>query len=142
MDERELVQRLADNSQRLDAMLALMGAVTATELRHATTRPETFAATVAGLGDPNPKVRWWCVALLDHMPDREITHVVAPLLDDPVPRVRRMAAHALGCTGCRPGCPLSLPTYVVDRLAGLAEGDPNTKVRMEARLALTNLATA
>jgi HEAT repeat protein len=139
VDERDLVQRLAVKDERVATMQALMGGTTATELRRSTTRPETFAALVEGLDDPHPQVRYWCVALLDHVPDRPIADVIAPRLDDPVPRIRRMAAHALGCTGCRPGCPIDLPAPLLARLAALAAEDPNAKVRAEARHALVNL---
>jgi HEAT repeat protein len=140
--ERELVQRLAVKSERLEAMRALVGPLTATEMRRSTTKPETFAALVEGLDHPHPQVRYWCVALLDHLPDRDIVDAVAPMLDDPVPRVRRMTAHALGCTGCRPACPLVVPQPVVERLAVMAETDPNAKVRMEAGLSLRTIRAA
>jgi HEAT repeat protein len=142
MRERELVQRLAVKAGRVETMRALMGAVTAIEMRGSTTKPETYAALVEGLDNPNPQVRYWCVALLDHLPDRDIVDAVAPMLDDPVPRVRRIAAHALGCTGCRPSCPLTVPQPVVERLATLAETDPNAKVRMEAGLTLRTIRAA
>jgi hypothetical protein len=70
MRERELVERLAVKSERLEAMRALVGPLTATEMRRSTTKPETFAALVGGLDHPHPQVRYWCVALLDHLPDR------------------------------------------------------------------------
>jgi HEAT repeat protein len=139
MRERELVQRLAVKDERLEAMHALVGALSATEMRRSTTKPETYAALVEGLDNPHPQVRYWCVALLDHLPDRDIVDVVAPMLDDPVPRVRRITAHALGCTGCRPSCPLVVPQPVVDRLSVMAETDPNAKVRREARLTLRTI---
>jgi HEAT repeat protein len=142
MRERELVERLAVKAERLEAMRALMGAVTATEMRRSITKPETYAALVEGLDDPSPQVRYWCVALLDHLPDRDIVDAVTPMLDDPIPRVRRITAHALGCTGCRPACPLTVPEPVVDRLTLMAETDPNAKVRREARLTLRTLTAA
>jgi HEAT repeat protein len=139
VDERELVQRLAFKEGRVETMRALMGAVTATELRRSTTSPATFDALVEGLGDPHPQVRWGSLALLDHVPDRDTNGVVAPLLDDPVPRIRRLAAHALGCDGCKPDLCLEVPEPVVERLEVMAAEDPNGKVRMEARLTLANL---
>ena len=48
----------------------------------------TIDALARGLGDPNPVVRWWCVQLLDHVPDERGIDLIVPLLDDPVPRVK------------------------------------------------------
>jgi hypothetical protein len=59
-----------------------------------------------------------------------------PLLDDPVPRVRRNAAHALGCLTCKPAADAILPQAVLTKLAYLALSDPNSKVRQEAARAV------
>ena len=50
-------------------------------------------------------------------------------LDDPVPRVRRNAAHALGCVACKPNWDRGLPDSALQRLSELAANDPNGKVR-------------
>jgi HEAT repeat protein len=62
---------------------------------------------------------------------------IANLLDDDVPRVRRNAAHALGCVACKPQWSGVLPACVVEQLERLAASDPNAKVRNEARDALS-----
>jgi hypothetical protein len=136
MRERQLVQHLGTTSSRLEAMRGLVGGVTATELRTARVSDAAFDALVDGLGDPNPRVRWWCVQLLDHVPDRRAIGPDAAMLDDPVARVRRNAAHALGCVACKPEWSRELPAQVIAKLTAVATGDPNPKVRAEASHAL------
>jgi HEAT repeat protein len=133
----ELVELLAVPGRRQQAIHALVGAVTATEMR--TARPSAAAvdALVAGLAHPNPQVRWWCVQLLDHLPNPAGLAAIAGLLHDPVPRVRRNAAHALGCVACKPSWDGVLANETIARLAELAESDPNAKVRGEAARALS-----
>ena len=58
------------------------------------------------------------------------------MLDDPVPRVRRNAAHALGCVACKPVWEGGLSQDVMAKLAHLAAEDPNAKVRGEVQVAL------
>jgi len=74
--------------------------------------------------------------VLDHVPDERAVLAVADLLNDPVPRVRRNAAHALGCVACKPGWSGGLPPHVTSQLLTMAAEDPNPKVRNEAVLAL------
>jgi len=86
---------------------------------------------------PNPKVRWQCLTLLDHLDGDEAVPVfLDALLGDPVPRVRRHALHALVCHRCkeRPLC-----TDVVPSIVECAETDDNPKVRRQAREALVRL---
>ena len=138
--ERVLVAQLGDKHQRLDAMRSLLGAVNARDLRAVQVSDAVLDALVDGLGDPNPVVRWWSVQLLDHCPEPRALQAVVPMLDDPVPRVRRNAAHALGCQTCKPTCSAALPATAVARLAEMAEQDTNSKVRAEARMALAGRA--
>lgn len=100
--EEQLVERLVNKADRLEAMRSLLGAVNAFELRHVELSEDAFAALVGGLSHDHPQVRWWCIQMLDHCPDARAVEAVVPLLDDPVPRVRRNAAHALGCVTCKP----------------------------------------
>jgi hypothetical protein len=132
----ELVQSLADKSTRLDAMRRLIGAVNTRDLRAVEVGDAELQALVDGLSDPNPRIRWWCVQLLDHVPDPLAVVAICTVLDDPVPRVRRNAAHALGCLLCKPAWDRSLPSDVLGRLTSMAAADPNAKVRAEARQAL------
>jgi len=130
--ERDLVQRLASKADRVEAIRALAGGVGATELRRATVSGRAFDALCEGLGDPNPQVRWWCIQVLDHVSDERALPAIAATLDDPVPRVRRNAVHALGCTACKPTWCGQLPTVTRQRIAHMAHHDPNAKVRAEA----------
>jgi HEAT repeat protein len=132
----ELVQLLASKDDRIEAIRELMGGVTATEMRSVELPEDTYQAIVDGLRDPRPPVRFWCVQLLDHVPDERAVHAVVPLLDDPVDRVRRNAVHALGCIACKPDAEVDLPPSLLERIAHLAQTDPSRKVRGEAAHAL------
>ena len=114
----------------------LLGAANARDLKDVQVTQDVFDALVAGLGHQDSRVRWWSVQLLDHCPDPRAIVAIAPLLRDPVPRVRRNAAHALGCVGCKPGWSGELPDGALDELVRLADGDENAKVRREARQSL------
>ena len=137
VSDRDLVQQLAEPMERLDAMRSLVGGVTATELRHVQLTPSAFQALTDGTADSNPQVRWWAIQLLDHVPDDRTIGCFLRALDDPVPRVRRNAAHALGCRTCKPGMTSQLPAAATERLARLVLSDTTAKVRAEARRALT-----
>lgn len=97
----ELVNLLADKQRRNDAIRFLVGGLTATELRRVKLTEATFLALVKGLKHPNPKVRWWCLQLFDHIGDEKCVPHIIPLLQDPVPRVRKHALHALECEACK-----------------------------------------
>src|SRR4051794_30389393 len=64
-----LVAHLPNKERRLEAMRDLVGGVTATQLRGCRVDNPTFAALARGLRHANPRVRWWCVQLLDHLDD-------------------------------------------------------------------------
>ncbi len=136
MPEQELVERLVNKADRLEVMRSLLGAVNASDLRHVELSDEAFAALVGGLSHDHPQVRWWCIQMLDHCPDPRTIDAIVPLLEDPVPRVRRNAAHALGCVACKPDWTGRLESAVTDLLIRLADHDPNAKVRAEATQAL------
>lgn len=137
------MQALADKDHRTDAMRALVGGVTATELRRIVRLDdEVRAALVEGLRDPDPRIRWWCVQLIDHLADAAVLAAIVPLLDDPVARVRRNAAHALGCLTCKPTWDGVLGEDVLSKLADLAQRDPSEKVRIEAGRSLACSARA
>jgi HEAT repeat protein len=136
VDERDLVQQLAVKERRIAAIRALVGGIGATELRAVELTDNALQALCDGVADPNPKVRWWSIQLLDHVPDPRSIAVIATALDDPIPRVRRNAAHALGCVACKPDWQSALPPHVTAALDRLATSDPNAKVRLEARRAL------
>jgi HEAT repeat protein len=137
--EQELVQEFGRRGREVEALRGLAGGVSATHLRVAELTEATFDAVVEGLTDANPRIRWWCVQVLDHVPDPRAVDAIAHLLDDHVPRVRRNAAHALGCVACKPEWSGSLPAEVMQKLASLAADDPNAKVRAEASSSLSCL---
>jgi HEAT repeat protein len=87
-------------------------------------------------------VRWWCVTILDHIPDPRAIEAILPLLDDPVPRVRRNTAHALGCVLCKPEWCGILDPAALAKLEHRAANDENARVRRDATIALFQLATA
>jgi HEAT repeat protein len=134
--EQELVQRFRRGDGVREAMFGLAGGWTATELKGLRLSDPAFDALVEGLGDPHPKVRWWCIQLLDHVADVRAIAAIIPLLDDPVPRVRRNAAHALGCGACKPEWSGTLDATTVHTLERLATSDENARVRRDASITL------
>ena len=128
----QLVNLFADKTQRNAAIIALIGGLTATELRRIKVRPEAKAALIAGLKHPNSKVRWWCIQLMDHIADESY---LEPLLDaaqtDPTPKNRRHAIHALTCEQCKPNRqPLDID--IRTELAEIARLDVDLTVRETA----------
>jgi HEAT repeat protein len=77
-----------------------------------------------------------------HLDDPRALAALAAALDDPVPRVRRNAGHALGCVACKPSWDGSLPGGAAAKLRQLAAADPNPKVRAEAQRTLGRLGLA
>lgn len=126
------MQLLAVPAQRATAIRELVGGVRATELRRASPSRQVMQALIDGLRDPSPQVRWWCVQLIDHLPDARALDALVPVLDDPVPRVRRNAAHALGCVACKPTWNGQLASSVVEKLVEMSTNDASQKVRQEA----------
>ena len=138
--EQALVQQFRGDGDAIrEAMLELAGGWSATVLREARLTDAAFAALVEGLADPHPRVRWWCISLLDHVPDVRAVAAIEPLLDDPVPRVRRNAAHALGCLACKPEWCGAVAPETVAKLEALATADENARVRRDASIALLSV---
>jgi HEAT repeat protein len=73
------------------------------------------------------------------VPDLRAIAAIEPLLDDPVPRVRRNAAHALGCLACKPEWCGTVGPETVARLEALATSDENARVRRDASIALLSV---
>ncbi len=135
----QLVDRLGDKTRRNDTIRALVGGLTATELRRVKVSPEAKVALIRGLKHRNSKVRWWCIQLMDHIADESYLH---PLLDaaytDPTPKNRRHAIHALACEKCKPdGCRLRID--IRDDLRRILSTDPDVSVRETARQELAEL---
>jgi hypothetical protein len=60
------------------------------------------AEILPALRHPNPRVRFECLGMLDHLADDNSLAAMIAATRDSVPRVRRMAVHALGCLRCKP----------------------------------------
>lgn len=135
----QLVDLFADKTQRNVAVVALVGGLTATELRRVKVSDAARQALIAGLKHPNSKVRWWCIQLMDHIADESYAQ---PLLDaaqtDPTPKNRRHAIHALVCEVCKPNRqPLNVD--VRTELASIARLDRDLTVRDMAQQELAEL---
>ncbi len=126
----QLVDLLSDKQQRNAVIVALVGGITAQELRHVTVSPAVKTALVRGLQHPNGLVRWWCIQLMDHLAEESyIEPLLASAHNDPLPKNRRHAIHALTCELCKPDrCKLDidlryeLATFVVN------DGDWSVKI--------------
>ena len=134
----ELVEAFADKARRNAAIVELVGAINAGDLRRVRVRPEAKAALIAGLEHPNAKVRWWCLQLMDHLADESYLAPILSKLSDPVAKVRRHAIHALSCAACKPER-RKLAVDIDAALRAAAASDPDEKVRAEARQALAEL---
>lgn len=135
----QLVNLLADKNRRNAAIVALVGGITATELRKVKVSAEAKQALIAGLKHPNSKVRWWCIQLMDHIADASY---VPPLLEaaqtDPTPKNRRHAIHAIVCEVCKPNRqPLNVDVRL--ELATIARLDSDISVRAMALEELAEL---
>jgi hypothetical protein len=91
------------------------------------------SAIVDALRHPNPRVRYECLGLLDHLAEEESVPAMIAATSDSVPRVRRMAVHALGCQGCKQS---SLCANLNAVFLPIAEHDPAWKVRREAVISI------
>ena len=135
----QLVELFADKKQRNQAVVALIGGLTAGELRRVKVSPEVKAALIAGLKHENSKVRWWCVQLMDHIADESY---LEPLLEvaytDPTPKNRRHAIHALACPVCKPNRQ-RLDIDIRAELEIIAQSDSDASVRTMAAEELAEL---
>ena len=90
-----------------------------------------------GLSDLSPKVRYECAHALDLLADERCVEPLRRLLDDPVPRVRRVALHTLSCDACKLN-PLPMEDDLVACVIDHALKDPSINVRRHAASALGN----
>jgi HEAT repeat protein len=88
---------------------------------------------LAALSHSSPRVRYECLGLLDHLADGDCVAAMICATEDPVPRVRRMAVHALGCQGCKSS---ALCAELSSVFLPIAERDPVWRVRQEAVLSI------
>ena len=134
----ELIDAFADAKLRNPAIIELVGAINASDLRRVKVSPDAKAALIAGLDHRNAKVRWWCLQLMDHLADESYLEPILSKLSDPVAKVRRHAVHALSCAVCKPNRQ-ALAIDIAEALRRTLEADPNVKVREEARECLERL---
>lgn len=134
----DLIDAFADAKRRNPAIIELVGAINAGDLRRVQVRPEAKAALIAGLEHSNAKVRWWCLQLMDHLADASYLEPILSKLSDPVAKVRRHAVHALSCAVCKPNRE-TLEIDIEEALRRILDMDPDAKVREEARQGLARL---
>ena len=122
--------------KRFEAAQALSaGGLGARQNRGKALPTEKIDALIWGLSHPSAVVRRCCLELLDQHPDpRAVTHILRAV-DDPVPRVRWHAVHALLCDACKGGQSFLTPS-IAAALRRVAERDPSAKVRAYAHQAL------
>jgi len=101
----------------------------------ATNRRMKSTDSAAGLRNKDWQSRMATLERLDHHATKQDESALVKALSDRSARVRRLAAHAIGCQRCKAG-PLSVD--VVGLLAKLARRDPVLRVR---RVALHLLGT-
>jgi HEAT repeat protein len=90
---------------------------------------------IGGLSHKDSRVRYNCAGALDHLADERCVEPLRALANDPVPRVRRMALHALSCEACKLVSLQTdddLVTLMIDR----AMTDPSIQVRRHATAGL------
>jgi len=127
-DLRPLNRALAVGKARKEAARAVM--------QRDAARYAAFQRTlVRGLSSRRDRERFECAGALDVFGGAWTRAPLAPLMDDPVPRVRWMAMHALSCHGCgeKPG---ALEPRVRDRIVEATRSDPSLRVRHHAAAAL------
>jgi vesicle coat complex subunit len=133
------VERFADKSEGFDACNRFTdGRVGAKANRGIALSDEKVDALIWGVSHENPVIRRVCLELLDiHPVERAIPSIIR-CLDDPVPRVRWHAVHALICDTCKAG-----RNYLSEDILGLVEvmavSDPSPKVRKQAQCGLDEL---
>lgn len=100
-DPAVLVQIMGSRSRRVRA---------AVEIRLESFGKAGVDAAIAGLSDPDPRVRCGAADFMDHHADADCAEKLRDMaLNDPVPYVRDTALHALGCQRCKPE-PLAVDT--------------------------------
>ena len=137
----DLVERFRLRSTRFEACRRMTptGTLGARANRGIPLPDQKTDALIWGLGHESPVVRRVCLEFLDaHPHPRALPHVAA-CLEDPVPRVRWHAVHAICCDVCKEGQSQLTPELVV-RLREIAETDPSRKVREHARYGLAEAA--
>lgn len=84
-----------------------------------------------GLKLPDAKWRYEAVGMVDRFGDDRCVEPLSRLLTDPVPRIRRMALHSLGCQHCKI-TPLQSCTDYLPQIIEVSLHDPSVQVRRHA----------
>lgn len=138
MTYHPLIEKMGRKEEHVQAVLELIGAINARDLRTVTLSLEARTALTQGLTHPNAKIRWWCLQYMDHLADESFVPFMLPLTKDPVAKVRRQAIHALTCEVCKPdGCALDVD---LKPMLETMLHDIDAKVRGEAQQALDRFA--
>jgi hypothetical protein len=132
LSPKQLVNLLGDKQIRNDVILALLGGITATDMKNISVSVDVKQALFDGLKHTNPSIRWWCIQLMDHLADESYVQVLIDVAyNDPSPKNRRHAIHALTCEACKPdGCMLRVNLTTV--LGTIIETDSDWSVKMMA----------
>ncbi|MET8634761.1 HEAT repeat domain-containing protein [Streptomyces sp. NPDC004096] len=93
---------------------------------------DAVRAVRAGLYDEDPAVREGCCRLLDHLVDIESMDALVTMVDDPDPRVRIAAFHALACDRCKGDTCAPGADRVLDPALRHLATDPDRHVRARA----------
>ena len=131
----ELVDRLKIKKERyiLGDLLSAKPGTRPSEQRGKKVSEQKLEALIWGLSHDKPVVvRWQCLQLLDAHPDHRAVPEILNLLNDPVPRVRWHALHALECDVCKAGESF-LNSSILSKIHFLAEQDENKRVRLYAQ---------
>jgi len=94
---------------------------------------------LAGTANTNARIRFECAHALDSFGDTRCREPLFRLMDDPVPRVRRIAIHALSCHACNEASCVD-DRSVHKRIAQHALSDASIQVRRHAAGALGTIA--
>lgn len=138
----EEVERFAHRSQRFEAGKRFTdGRIGARANRGVPLSEEKVDALIWGLSHDSPVVRRCCLEFLDQHPTQRALPSILRCLEDPVPRVRWHAVHALLCDTCKAGASY-LTSDVLARVQTIADSDPSAKVRAQARYGLYRLQAA
>lgn len=87
-------------------------------------------AVEEGLFSDDPEMRVQCTLLIDRLADDESFELMLLLLEDPDPRVRQHALHALACDRCKADDVCALPREdLIPTAARLLSTDPSAHVR-------------
>src|SRR5262245_11798256 len=93
---------------------------------------DALPAIREGLSQKSAEVRYRCCLFLDHFVTREAMDDLVTMLDDPDPRVRCSALHALGCDRCKEGSWGPEEAKVLAPAVALLASDPDAHVRAHA----------